>query len=133
MDPSLWGNCGWKFIHSVTLAYPVDPTDKEMEKYYNFFTSLSNILPCGMCRNNYNNHLKKLPLTKNVLSCRNNLIRWGIDLHNVVNYQTGKKMLSYKEALQEINNSYSPKNNYVTYFGIVFIVCVLIYWYWKYK
>ena len=100
----------------------------------NIFNSLQYVLPCSKCRNNLSSHLKKYPLTDQILSSRANVIKWGIDLHNVVNYYTGKPMLTYKEANNEINKLVQPKknSNELLYFIVIIafvIICYLIYYY----
>lgn len=100
--PEVWGPHGWKFIHYVTLAYPVYPTDEQKEKYKAFFTLLSDILPCPMCGKHYKEHLLLLPLTDTVLSCRENLVNWAIDMHNMVNADKNKEIVDYAKARELI-------------------------------
>jgi hypothetical protein len=100
--PEVWGPHGWKFIHYVTLAYPVYPTDEQKEKYKAFFTLLSDILPCPTCGKHYKEHLLLIPLTDTVLSCRENLVNWAIDMHNMVNASKDKEILDYAKARELI-------------------------------
>ena len=37
MDPEVWGPHGWYFLHSITLAYPDNPTDDDKTYHKNFF------------------------------------------------------------------------------------------------
>lgn len=138
MLPEIWGKYCWNFIHLITLEYPENPTTEDKVKYYEYLFALQKILPCEKCRNNLKHHLRKYPLTDQVLSCRTNFIKWGIDIHNVVNYYTGKPMLSYNEAMNEINKlvGIEQKNNKHTniifYFIIIItimILCFLVYYY----
>jgi hypothetical protein len=139
MLPSTWGKYGWNFCHLVTLAYPEKPTTEDMLNYRNFFDSLKHVLPCEKCRKNMNQHLQKYPLTDEVLSGKKKLIKWLIDLHNVVNYYTGKPMLSYTEAVNELNKLTNPPTNKTDYFfnGMfviaVLVVVFLIYYCWARK
>lgn len=131
MSPEIWGETGWNFIHFVTMGYPLDPTEQDKYNYYQYFHALQYVLPCKKCRYNLSHHLKKFPLTDQVLSSRNNLVKWGIDLHNVVNYYIGKPMLTYQQALNEINkkikSSKSPNNNTFYYLLIIITLIVIIY------
>lgn len=138
MLPEIWGKYCWNFIHLITLEYPENPSIEDKKKYYEYFFALQKILPCEKCRNNLKRHLNKYPLTDQVLSCRTNLVKWGIDIHNVVNYYTGKSLLSYNEGMNEINKLVDiggKKNNYITwifYFIIIvtiMILCFFIYFY----
>lgn len=140
MSPEVWGRYGWNFLHLVTYGYPVNPTEADIKHYREYLTSLQYVLPCDKCRDHMETHLKKHPLTDDILSTRDNLIKWGIDFHNVVNHYTGKKMISYDEAIIEINKlveskSKSNKKN-LTYLLIIvalLIICFLIYYLWKKK
>lgn len=136
MLPEIWGQYAWNFIHLVTLDYPDNPTDIDKQNYYEFFNTLQNVLPCAKCRNNLSHHLKKYPLTDQVLSSRSNLVKWAIDLHNVVNYYTGKPMLNYIEAMNEINKLVHPEKKFFSkplYLFLlliaIIILCYLIYYY----
>lgn len=139
MIPEIWGKSGWDFIHFVTLDYPLNPTQTDKINYYKYFQALQHVLPCEKCRYNMTSHLKKYPLTDEVLSSRDNLVKWGIDLHNIVNHYTGKKMLTYQEALAQINKSANPNKQYgisncqyyLILFVVLLIVCGLIYFIFK--
>jgi hypothetical protein len=138
MKPGIWGKYGWAFLHLVTLGYPEQPTEKDKIHYYEYFHALKHVLPCGKCNKNLKAHLKKYPLTNDILSSKNNLVRWGIDLHNVVNYYTGKPLVTYEDALNEINKLVNPNEyhsqNYVFYFLLAFLLVIIvvgILWYKK--
>jgi len=136
MRPEIWGRHVWNCIHIITLEYPLEPTPEEKKYYKKFFHGLSHVLPCEKCRNNMSVHLKKIPLTDEVLSSRSSLVKWGIDLHNIVNYYTGKEMLTYNEALNQINKLLESEN---TQYGlkqynwlfiillVIFLLCIYIW------
>lgn len=126
MNPETWGPPAWAFMHCVTLSYPITPTKEDKEYMKNFFNSLPGILPCYKCRMNFNNHLSTLPLTDNVLSSKETLVKWLIDVHNAVNKTNGKKIMSYEEA---INCCYLNRktNNY--YYLILLVLFILIIFY----
>ena len=126
MLPEIWGTYAWNFIHLVTLDYPKDPTDTDKQNYYNFFNSIQYVLPCAKCRRNMTSHLKKYPLTNDVLSNRDALIKWLIDLHNVVNYYTGKPMLTYADAISQINKLANPSKKTSTNYIFIIIIFVLV-------
>ena len=130
MKPEIWGKYGWSFLHLVTMAYPTDPTDEDKQHYYDYFHALKYVLPCNKCCYNMAGHMKKFPLTTEVLSSRKNLVKWGIDLHNVVNYYTGKEMLSYADAMNEINkliNKPTDYSNYVYYALIIIAIIIILF------
>lgn len=127
MNPRVWGPHAWIFLHSITLNYPQNPTEKEMDNYYNFFMMLRYVLPCDKCKGHYNDNLKKHPLTKQILSSRENVIKWLINIHNCVNEMTRKKHVSYDKVILKYYNLYNP--TYFTYKNILIgvIVILLIY------
>lgn len=132
MLPKIWGESGWEFLHFVTLGYPENPTSDDKSKYYEYFNNLKYVLPCQKCKNNMSKHLESLPLTDDVLATRDSLVKWGIDLHNLVNQSTGKPMLTYDEAMQQINDNIAKKNNgtrvnYWLYLILLIVILVIIY------
>lgn len=111
IGPDVWGPHGWKFIHMIALAYPLTPTAEQKLHYREFFTVLQYILPCSICANNYAKHFTEdLPFNDEVLANRDNLVKWTIDVHNLVNKENGKKPIPYEEALQLIYNNFEENN-----------------------
>ena len=100
--PDVWGPPGWKFIHFITLGYPDMPTESQKKKYYDYFHSLKHVIPCSICASHFAENLEELPLDDNVLASRENLVRWGINIHNIVNKKNGKKEYTYEEGIKEI-------------------------------
>ncbi len=100
--PDIWGPHGWKFIHYITLGYPSNPTAKDKEQYYDFFMNLANVIPCSVCESHFKEHLNITPLDDDALSSRENLMAWGITMHNHVNARNNKKIYSVRDALKAI-------------------------------
>ncbi len=98
--PDVWGPHGWKFIHYITLGYPVNPTEQDKKKYYDFFHALKYVIPCSICGNHFKENLEKTPLDDNALSNKMKLIEWGIKMHNHVNKINNKKEYTFEEGLQ---------------------------------
>jgi len=103
MGPDTWGPHGWKFIHFITMAYPDHPSRYDKQNYKNFFLNLSHVIPCSLCADNYKDHLRQYPLTEEVLSNQENLMKWGIKMHNLVNEENQKKVFSNEEAYKLIS------------------------------
>jgi hypothetical protein len=128
LSPNIWGPHGWKFIHYVTLAYPIDNPDEETKKNYkNFLTMLQFVLPCKLCANHYAENLKKLPLTDDVLSTRENLVRWAIDMHNIVNVSKNKPVMKYEDALNAIGTDEKCKENIVIKNNNIYYLLLIIF------
>lgn len=125
MLPDIWGKYGWNFIHLITLDYPQHPTDSDKTNYRNFFYALIYVLPCAKCKHNLAKNISNFPLTDNILSNRSSFVKWGIQIHNIVNNHLGKPVLSYKEALYEIKKLANPKkeDNTITY--IIALVAII--------
>jgi len=85
-NPSIWGPYIWFTIDTICLSYPEKPTKKEKKNYKNFFYSFRYILPCDICKKHFKKYIKKNPINDEILSSKNNLIKWNINLQNNINY-----------------------------------------------
>jgi hypothetical protein len=136
MKNSQWGPAAWLFLHSVSFQYPETPNDQEKNNYKIFFESLQNILPCPNCREHYQKNLKENPMN---LESRESLIKWVIDLHNLVNQKNSKKEYSYDEVkdLYQSKYNYSIKENESVEsnmkFVLILILMILIIFYFLKK
>ena len=134
METNVWGPPAWKFLHTITFQYPENPTDVEKRKYYVFFNSLKDVLPCPNCREHYSVNFDKIPIQ---MESRKELIEWLIDIHNKVNVMTGKREYSYDEVYQLYNKMYSnsdsnsnSNSNNITIFFITILLLVIGYYYY---
>lgn len=123
MRPEIWGPHVWHLLHTITLDYPINPTDNDKKNITNFVHALAYVLPCEKCRIHFIEHLNNNNLDDKTLSSKNNLIKWMIDIHNSVNKLNNKKILSYAEAYQEILKPYKKHNNYN---NTLLITCVIL-------
>ena len=98
LPPSVWGPFFWHTIHIVALGYPQEPTYAHKKAAKEFFESLSNLIPCPQCREHYQLHLQKMPITPH-LDRRADLFRWTVELHNEVNKSLGKPIVMESEVL----------------------------------
>ncbi len=132
MEPNVWGPPGWIFLHTVTFQYPENPTDLDKQKYYTFFNSLKNVLPCPNCREHYHENFENIPIR---LESREELIEWLIDIHNEVNKKNNKRIYTYKEVYDKYNKMYglgeSKENNYVGLCALVLLIMIICYYYYK--
>jgi hypothetical protein len=94
-NPKMWGSRAWHFIHFVALAYPENPTQEIRDKYYEFYKSIGNVLPCPACAENYRAKFDYIPPD---LENSEKLFQWTVDIHNLVNRENQKPELSYEEA-----------------------------------
>ena len=103
-DPTIWGPKAWFFLETITMAYPISPSEEEIKNTKLFFYTLQFVIPCEKCRNNYNKHLEIYPLSDEVLSSRDNLFKWIINMHNSVDINKKK---SYEDTYKYYINKYS--------------------------
>ena len=108
LGPDVWGPHLWKSLHMITMGYPNEPTDEQKKNYRYFFENFHLFIPCSICANNYKQHLIDIPLTNDSLKDKESLAKWVIDIHNLVNKETGKKIYSHEEALAHIRNNFEP-------------------------
>ncbi len=106
LGPDVWGPHLWKSLHMITLGYPNEPTEEQRKNYKSFFENFHLVIPCSICANNYKQNLIDIPLTNDILKNKDSLIKWLIDIHNLVNKETGKGILSYEEAIALMKNNF---------------------------
>lgn len=82
---TVWGPVQWHFLHTISFNYPVKPTPEQKKQYKDYIYSLRNILPCGACRKNLTNNLKKFPLQMKHMESRDTFSRYVYNLHEMVN------------------------------------------------
>lgn len=111
IDPKIWGPSSWNFMHYITIGYPERPNDEIKKNTYNFFMSLKYLLPCEKCRYNFNRHLEKYPLTNDILSSKDKLIDWLIQIHNEVNISTGKPAMARNQIMETFMNPIQYPNS----------------------
>lgn len=109
VGPDRFGPSLWQGLHYISLGYPEKPTEEQKQKYKAFFLLLKDTLPCSLCANHYSDNLKKMPINDEVLETRENLVKWLIEFHNVVNEMKGKEVLEYKIARQMIDTDIQCK------------------------
>ena len=99
MLTSVWGPSAWHYIHTVSFNYPTKPCCLEKKNYRNFILNLRNTLPCGKCRENLHQNLKKHPLTMSAMKNRTTFSKYVYELHELINKMLGKESgLTYKDV-----------------------------------
>ena len=111
MDPNVWGSHAWIFLHSITYNYPDNPSVNDINNHYNFFRLLKDVLPCNTCRYHYKQNLEKFPLSSDILSSKQNLIKWLFKIHNSINKMNNKPEITLEEMNMIYNNLYTKNAN----------------------
>lgn len=100
MDPKEWGRAGWIFLFSIVLAFPLKPDFEQTDNYVKFFNYLQYVLPCEICRLHYANNLNHVPIEP-YLTSRDNAFMWVLKIHNLVNKQLGKPILTRDDVMKK--------------------------------
>ncbi len=108
MNQNIWGPNLWFSLHTMTFVYPLKPSSDDKKHYKTFFESLQYTIPCSVCRKNYVRHLKEYPID-GFLNSRKEIVYWLIDVHNMVNGETGKKILTYQTVIKKYEKVYGKK------------------------
>ena len=98
----------WFSLHTISLNYPLKPTNEDKINYGNFFSALQHVIPCPVCKKNYIRHIQEHPIN-NFLDNRKSLVYWVIDMHNMVNAEIGKKILSYANVIKKYEDVYKKE------------------------
>jgi hypothetical protein len=119
LGPNIWGPHLWQALHMISIGYPNEPNDNQKQNYKKFFENFYQVIPCAICSNNYKKHLEELPITDEIMKNRQNLSKWVIDIHNIVNKEQGKNIIEPDDALVLIFNNFNNPQEYITKSKIV--------------
>jgi hypothetical protein len=141
LNPKVWGPHAWFFLDSIMLSLPNKLNNEQKNIYKNFFTSLQYILPCEGCRNHYTENLKKYPLTDQILSNKENMIKWLLNIHNSVRQENKTIPISirqffeyyYKQYDEKQNKKNKKKCNFKYQISIILILLFLLLIIYKFK
>jgi hypothetical protein len=78
----IFGPILWFFLHMITFNFPANPTKEDKHHYRDFFKLLGFVLPCRVCRENYQKKTNKLSLIH--FRSRHTLSRWLYKLHEEI-------------------------------------------------
>jgi len=141
-SPKTWGPFSWYFFHIISFTYSIDDiidnkenidnkknidnkeNIKTNKKYYiDFFKVISNLLPCMTCQYHYKKILKINPISDNKIQDREDLIKWVLKTHNLVNIIIGKKKYTLKRLKQlYITNNQLNVNHKLLYKFLYYII-----------
>jgi len=96
--PMVWGPFFWHTIHIVALGYPKEPTYTDKRAAKEFYEAFAFLLPCGVCRDHYTQHLRAHPIGP-FLDSRRDLLKWTIMIHNEVNKMLNKPVWTEQEVI----------------------------------
>jgi len=108
-NPKVWGPPTWFFLHSMTLALPDQVPEEQQKEMLMLLVSLEHTLPCSTCGQNLAKHMKQYPVEPHLAS-REEMVDWMIKIHNEVNKDTGKPVISRDEALSKYTVAFDKKS-----------------------
>ena len=102
MNQNIWGPHAWNLLHTLSLTYPLKPTQLDREDYLAFLKGFGRVIPCEICKVHFSRNMQEnYPL----LEDREDFFKWMVDLHNEINGRTGKRSFTY----QEVHKLYQEK------------------------
>jgi hypothetical protein len=87
-------------LHQMARGYPREsPTDQQKTALVSYVTSLGDLLPCSFCAK----HWRELaPSVAQATGSRHDVLKWTIDVHNAVNARLHKPVLTYAQAVEDM-------------------------------
>lgn len=110
MNQNIWGPHLWFSLHTISFTYPLKPTNLDKKHFKQLFEDLQNVIPCSVCKKNYIRHLIENPIDPH-LNSRKDFVYWVIDIHNMVNAETGKKLLTYDIVIKKYETVHKQSIN----------------------
>ena len=129
INPMFWGKSGWKFLHYVAMAYPLNPTINEKKHYTNFIYSLQHVLPCEKCRQNFTKKLRCYDINE-IVKNKKKFFEFFVDAHNEVNKMQKKKIVSYTFVSNNLNKEMLYQQNKKVYIILLLILIFILYKYY---
>lgn len=103
--PKVWGPHVWEALHSISFGFPINPSDDDINNYYNFFKHFPFVIPCQYCREScikfFNEGIVKI--SRDTFTSRDSITKWVYDLHECVNKKLG---VDYQMSYQDVVDKY---------------------------
>lgn len=107
-DPRVWGSMLWFVLHNGAIHFPQNPSPEYCNKMKKFIEGLPYIIPCEVCKQHAIKFLNENQYRlDDICISRDNLFKFFVDFHNVVNSRYGKNTMSLEDA----KNLYTSKVN----------------------
>ena len=141
MNPEIWGPHYWFVLHTISMNYPLNPTQVTKKKYYDFIQNLPLFLPDRKIGDHLLGLLDQYPITP-YLDSRESFIKWMHFLHNKINNFLDKPYMKFDDFIENYHKNYRPSQEIqeehfkhtekLIYLGIlVFITAFIVYFYKK--
>lgn len=120
IPPSKWGPHFWMTLHIACLGC------QDGKVLTDFVEAYKEIIPCLSCREHFEQVLVENPVPE-----ADDLFKWSVDVHNIVNRRLGKPEVSYEAALANIvtPSITSPKFDFkiALIILLLFVILLLIF------
>ena len=104
-DPEVWGPSFWFTLHNGASKYPISASPLVIERMKGYILGIPFMLPCIACKVHATNHIEKHKKDLDrICSGRDNLFKFFVDFHNIVNKRYNKPIVSYEEAYKIYDN-----------------------------
>jgi len=107
LNAKVWGPHFWYFLHTITLGYPHNPTSSEKRQYYNLVQNLPLFIPLGDISKSFGRLLDLYPVVP-FLESRESFVRWMHFMHNKINQELDKPIMSLETFYKEYYEAYKP-------------------------
>ena len=125
MTPDVWGPPLWYTLHVKTFEYSIYPTEKDKKNAIEYFKNVDTLLPCAICKQHYKEYLIRRPVEYHV-DTRNELVFWLVDLHNEINAQNSKQILSYREVFDIYTTRHTDRYLYIIMAILIALIIVVL-------
>ena len=116
IPPSKWGPHFWMTLHIACLGC------QDAKVLVDFVEGYKEIIPCLSCREHFEQVLVDNPVPE-----ADDLFKWSVDVHNIVNKRLGKPEFSYEEALANIVTGAPPPQFDLKITLIVLLLFVILF------
>lgn len=96
-DPDAFGPAFWFTLHNSSTTYPNNPTDVVRYNMKQLLSTLPLLVPCVSCKEHFYSFIKQTDLDK-VVSSRESLFEFFVNVHNYVNRRYGKPEMTVAQA-----------------------------------
>lgn len=96
-DPDAFGPAFWFTLHNSSTTYPHNPTDVIKAHMKQLLINLPLLVPCVSCKEHFYSFLRQSDLDR-VVSSRDALFEYFVNVHNYVNKRFGKPEMSLEQA-----------------------------------
>ena len=116
IPPSKWGPHFWMTLHIACLGC------QDAKVLVDFVEGYKEIIPCLSCREHFEQVLVENPVPE-----ADDLFKWSVDVHNIVNKRLGKQEFSYEDAFANIVAGAPPPQFDLKIALIVLLLFVIIF------